>query len=154
MAKKHQILQEPEKVAKIIDGYFGCRYNPNPHSKQPWSKVPLFTGLAHDLGLDLKTMFQVADGEHDACDDDVAEAINHACVLIEAYHEQRLAEEPKTCIGSIFVLKQRKKHWRDQQQVEHSGEISSVTRTQLPPKAAPGEPISRPSNQKRRDKNA
>ena len=101
---------------------------------------PTFSGLTLALHLnDTRALWRYANGEIQTCKPEIMEAVKRACLKIDEYHETRIAGAKQTPIGSIFVLKNR--HWRDQQDVKHEGEISTVTRMELPPKRPVGERV-------------
>ncbi len=96
-----------------------------------WTGTPTFSALTLALGLtETRMLWRYANGEIKGCDADIEEACKRACLLIEQYHEHRIATLKQVPVGSIFILKNR--HWRDQHDMRHDGEVSTVMRVELP----------------------
>jgi hypothetical protein len=83
-------------------------------------------GMAFFLGCNRMTLFRYAKGEYgkEYCD-----PIKAGLAAIESYQENRLLDGVATA-GTIFSLKNNFENWRDQQHVDHSGDlkIGKVTR--------------------------
>lgn len=79
---------------------------------------PTVTGLTLHLGFaDKSSLYDYAKKPA------FSHSIKKAITKIEMYHEQKAAHGDK-CTGNIFVLKNF--GWKDNQGIEHSGEIKST----------------------------
>ena len=113
---------------RAITDYFATVRDPK---SGEWTGIPTFSGLTLALGLtETRMLWRYANGEIAKCDPEIEEACKRACLLIEQYHEHRIATLKQVPVGSIFILKNR--HWRDQHDMRHEGEVSTVMRVELP----------------------
>lgn len=137
---RKSLPKDPRRVQTLIDRYFSAKYN---YGSLKWTQAPSWIGLALFLGLKGQAeLFAIMHDQGQEITDNraIIDAIHRACSIVASYHEERVAEDPK-CVGSIFALKQI--GWQDKSEVRHSGELSTVTRVELPQKRPKGAPIKR-----------
>lgn len=138
---RKKLLTDRRKVRERIESYFDELWD---EEEKKWLKPPTLAGMCLAIGVHSRTTlkkYEDAGDDGDACAQGIAEAIKKGLMRIEQYHEERLSTHSKPT-GSIVWLNNR--GYVAQQKIEHSGEISQVTRTHLPPKQAPGGKIERP----------
>ena len=118
-------FETPEELQEKVDSYF--KECPDKKTIVAGDKIievpnPIISGLAYYLGFESRQSFYDYEKR-----DAFSYTIKRARLRIEMQYELNLSFA--NCTGSIFALKQF--DWKDKQEVEHSGDITSTDKKEI-----------------------